>query len=491
MNVRHTGLGSLTLTLLLVLAGCGGGGGSSTPPVVNPPPTNGIDRGGIAVGPIGGFGSIIVNGVRFDTSAAAFTVNGSPGSQSDLSVGQVVAVLGTFDDNGLTGVATSVEFDDAVKGPIEGGSIDLPTGTFRVLGQTIKVTNATIFDDSIQPPAFAGLADGDLVEVSGLPDASGRIVATRIEAESPGSEFEITGLVSALDAGASTFRINSLTVDFSAAQLDDFPGGQISEGDLVEAQGSQFSNGELLATQVEYRGDVVNDDDLEVGDEIEIEGIITVFNSSSDFSISGLRVLTDAGTSYEGGSAADLGLNVRVEVEGDFEGNGTLRADEIKFEPDAELRVSGLVEATNAVAGTFQVLGLEIGVKPETSFEDDLNDQQIFGLADLRIGDYVEVDGYTDAGDFVASQVARDDPEDDSSVRGYAADLSAPTLTVLGVPAITDTQTEFENDDTPITADDFFATADGRLVDARGIWDGSSLTVERIEIENEGELDDD
>jgi len=491
MNVRHARLGSLTLTLLLVLAGCGGGG-SSTPPVVNPPPTNGIDRGGIAVGPIDGFGSVIVNGVRFDTSSAAFVVNGSPGSQSDLSVGQVVVVVGTFDDNGLNGIATSVEFDDAVKGPIETGSIDLATGSFRVLGQTIKVTNATIFDDSIQPPGFAGLADGDLVEVSGLPDASGQIVATRIEAEAPGSEFEITGLVSGLDAGASTFRINSLTVDFSAAQLDDFPSGQISEGDLLEAQGSQLgSNDELLATRVEYRGDLVSDDDLEVGDEIEIEGIITVFNSSSDFSISGLRVLTDAGTSYEGGSAADLGLNVRVEVEGDFEGNGVLRANEIKFEADADLRVSGLVEATDTVAGTFQVLGLAISVEPGTSFEDDLEDQQVFGLADLRVGDYVEVKGFIDAGDFVANQVDRDDEGDDSSVRGYAADLSAPTLTVQGVPAITDAATQFENDDNPIDAGEFFAAADGQLVDARGIWDGSSLTVERIEIEDEGELDDD
>jgi len=81
MSVRHTGFRNLALTLLLVLAGCGGGGGGggSTPPVINPPPpTNGIDRGGIAVGPIDGFGSVIVNGVRFDTSAAAFTVNGSP-----------------------------------------------------------------------------------------------------------------------------------------------------------------------------------------------------------------------------------------------------------------------------------------------------------------------------------------------------------------------------------------------------------------------------
>ncbi|MGB5589253.1 MAG: hypothetical protein WBN78_15930, partial [Gammaproteobacteria bacterium] len=78
MSTRNIRIGrfGLSFTLSLLLAACGGGGGSSAPPAVNPPPTNGIDRGGIAVGPIDGFGSVIVNGVRFDTSEATFTVNG-------------------------------------------------------------------------------------------------------------------------------------------------------------------------------------------------------------------------------------------------------------------------------------------------------------------------------------------------------------------------------------------------------------------------------
>ena len=69
-------LGTLAMTAMLAVAGCGGGGGGGsdpvvTPPPVTPPPDGGIDRGGVAVGPIDGFGSVIVNGVRFDTSDAA------------------------------------------------------------------------------------------------------------------------------------------------------------------------------------------------------------------------------------------------------------------------------------------------------------------------------------------------------------------------------------------------------------------------------------
>jgi len=488
----------LALLTSLILAGCGGGGGGSNPPVVNPPPPDpppidGIDRGGIAVGPIDGFGSVIVNGVRFDTSDASFLVNGAVGSQSDLSVGQVVVVVGTFDDDGLNGVADRVEFDDAVKGPIEAGSIDTAAGLFRVLGQTIRVTNSTLFDDSIQPSSILGLADGDLVEVSGLPDADGRIVATRIEDETPGSDFEITGLVSALDIGMSTFRINNLTVDYSAAQLDDFPGGQISDGDLVEVDGNSFGgSGELVATRVEYQGDIVGDDDLEVGDEIEIEGIITAFNSSSDFSISGLRVLTDADTVYEGGTAADLGLNVRIEAEGDFAGNGTLLADEIEFEQDDDLRISGIVESVDTGAGTLQVLGIEIRTEPGTSYEDDRDDQQNFGLDDLQPNaDFVEIRGFSDNGDFVASQLERDDVDDDS-VRGFGTNISAPTLSVLGVPVVTDGNTDFRDDDNSISAGDFFTgAAAGRLIDVKGSWNGSQLLADEAELEDEDELDDD
>ncbi|MGB5621421.1 MAG: DUF5666 domain-containing protein [Gammaproteobacteria bacterium] len=487
----------LALLTSLILAGCGGGGGSN-PPVVNPPPPDpppidGIDRGGIAVGPIDGFGSVIVNGVRFDTSDASFLVNGAVGSQSDLSVGQVVVVVGTFDDDGLNGVADRVEFDDAVKGPIEAGSIDTAAGLFRVLGQTIRVTNSTLFDDGIQPSSILGLADDDLVEVSGLPDADGRIVATRIEDETPGSDFEITGLVSALDIGTLTFRINNLTVDYSAAQLDNFPGGQISDGDLVEVDGNSFGgNGELVATRVEYKGDIVGDDDLEVGDEIEIEGIITAFNSSSDFSISGLRVLTDGDTVYEGGTAADLGLNVRIEAEGDFAGNGTLLADKIEFEQDDDLRISGIVESVDTGAGTLQVMGIEIRTEPGTSYEDDRDDQQSFGLGDLQPNvDYVEIRGFSDNGNFVAGQLERDDVDDDS-VRGFGTNISAPTLSVLGVPVVTDGNTDFREDDNSISAGDFFTgAAAGRLIDVKGSWNGSQLLADEAELEDEDELDDD
>ncbi|MGB5255894.1 MAG: DUF5666 domain-containing protein, partial [Woeseiaceae bacterium] len=193
--------------ILSLAAGCGGGGsGTSVVNPVNPPPVGGIGRTGIAQGPISTFGSVVVNGVRYDTSSAAFTINGDPGSQDDLRVGQVITVSGTIDDNGVDGNADDVNFDDNVKGPIQ--SIDIGLSQIVVLGQTVLINAETSFDDSISPAAIDGLSVDDIVEVSGLVDASGRITATRIELKPAGTEFEVLGIVSNLDSGNSLFNIN-------------------------------------------------------------------------------------------------------------------------------------------------------------------------------------------------------------------------------------------------------------------------------------------
>ena len=48
----------------------------------------------------------MVNGVRYDTTSASFTINDAAGTESELSVGQVVVVQGTIDSNGTTGTVT-------------------------------------------------------------------------------------------------------------------------------------------------------------------------------------------------------------------------------------------------------------------------------------------------------------------------------------------------------------------------------------------------
>ncbi len=457
---------------------CGGGGNQVA----------GIDGGGspapvassvVSQGTITGFGSIVVNGVRYDTSSATITIDDEPGVESDLAVGQIVVVKGTISDDGTTGTADSVDFDDAVEGPIE--SIDLAADSMVVLGQTVRVDGDTVYEDDIDPSSLEGLNVGDIVEISGNIDANGDIVATYVELEDPGSDFEVTGFVMNLDAGAFTFEINNLVVDYSAASLDDFPNGGPENGQLVEAEGSLGGGGELVATELEFEG---NDLDLDDGDEVEIEGFITRFNSAADFDVNGIPVTTNASTEFENGSSANLALNVKVEVDGEVNAAGILVADEVEFEEEGVLRVAGLVE--DVQADRLTVLGIEITVNVQTEFDDEsAMDVQNFDLSDVNVGDYVEVRGFDSAGTIVATRVERDDDEGEVSLRGFVEAVADPQFTILGVTILTNAGTEFEDDDTTLTADEFFNQAMGRLVEAEGVLQNDVIVADEVEFEDD------
>ncbi len=486
-SVRQTVavLGAAAVAVLLTACGGGGGGGSTTtppannPPPANPPPSGGVDRGGLAIGTITGFGSIFVNGVEYETDQAQITVDDNPGMESDLAVGHVVIVTGTVSDDGLTGDAETVVFEYDVEGPVQG--IDAAAGTMIVAGQTILIDADTVFDDDIVPPSLDGLAVDDFVEVSGFFDADGALVATRIEKDDGGTEVEVKGVVANLDAGALTFTIGGLTVDYSGATLEDFDAGGPANGDFVEVKGTSFGpNGELIATEVEAEEDDFVGDD---GDEVEIEGFITSFVSAEEFSVNGRPVMTTAQTEFENGMAADLALNVKVEVEGEFNASGVLVADKVQFKLGGDLRVSATVEAIDTGAGLVTVLGLSVRVSETTQLEDDSEaDVTFFGLDDLAVGDFVEVRGAVDpemSADILATRLERDDDEGEVELRGFvdSVDTVARTLVVLGVTITTDPgDSDF---------DEFFdRVAVGDLVEVDGIQVGDGV-IEADELEFE------
>jgi len=72
----------------------------------NPAPSAVVSKGTIT-----GFGSVIVNGITYDTNSATFSIDGSAGTQSDLAVGDVIVLRGTINDDGTSPTAESVTFD--------------------------------------------------------------------------------------------------------------------------------------------------------------------------------------------------------------------------------------------------------------------------------------------------------------------------------------------------------------------------------------------
>jgi hypothetical protein len=284
MNTQLTKLILSTITALTIVA-CGGTGVGIG--------LAGIGGSGfIASGSISGFGSVFVNGVEYETDSATFNVDGVSGTQDDLAIGMIVQITGTINEDGVTGTATSIVFDEELQGEVSAltpPDVDGIARSFTVLGTNVIInSSSTSFDISDNVPTntpfgFSDIANNNNVEISGFFDTTGSLIATRVELEDQAfdtnSTIEFKGLISSLSG--TTFNIGSLVIDASSAMLEDLPNG-LANGQFVEVKGT-LDAGTITANIVEGEESSVEDTD-----EFELEGLITDHVSDSDFKISGV-----------------------------------------------------------------------------------------------------------------------------------------------------------------------------------------------------------
>lgn len=479
--------------------GTGGGtGGGGTGGGTGGGPIFGIDAGGLAYGVITSFGSVIVNGVRYDTASTDVFVNGAPAAANELRVGDVVAIEGELASDGVNGTARSIRADSIVEGAVE--SIDLDAGVIVVLGQAVDVSPNTSFDDDFSPRNLEGIAVGMRVEVDGFIGAEGRIQGTRIELDDD-SEFEVRGVVADLDPTASTFRINDLVVNYGAALLDGFPTSGISNGHLVEVEGAVFQDGVLEADEVDFEGDFLrrlcsDDDDSDCG--VDLEGFISRFVSAADFDVGGVRVAANAGTVYEDGTVADLALGQKVQVWAVVEADGSLTAVKIEFDDDnSPVEIGANVSAVDAANSVITLLGIRVQFDAQTKLEDFSSALAFpFRPENIQVGDRIKIAGRpvdSAVADILATKLEReDDDSDDVELTGFVSDIAAPVFTILGVTIQTGLETQFEGRSGEVSSDDFFAELQvGDLVEADGVQLAETvIAADQVEIENDDSDDD-
>lgn len=324
--------------LTAAFASCGGGGGSMSATGTS-----------VTTGAITGFGSVFVNGVEFKTGPGTHRMmlddglGDMPGTDKDVfKEGMVVTVR--HDDNDE---ASEIEFQDNLKGPVS--HIDLADNTFRVFGasgQLVIVDGKTKFFDDTPGPALtslAGLADNNVVEVSGLPDAAGAIHATLVERKSltinPNQPFEIKGFVINLDTTAKTFSLGQVPaptlikvpVDFSGINngMMNLP-TPVANGVFVEVK-TLSTTTPLSALNIEPKKNV--GDDLEGAEHVDVEGFPAGINAGAmTFTLNGVTV-SAAGAQFvpAGKTFADVTTATRLEVMGTMSGM-TLMASRIEFE---------------------------------------------------------------------------------------------------------------------------------------------------------------
>jgi len=196
---------------------------------------------------------------------------------SQLLVGALVEVKGT--KNGSSVTASEIELEDN-PGPNQGPNFPPPgvslvklEGTISsaitgacpaisfTLGSRSVTTNAsTKFDDT----ACTALKQGDRVEVEGTSQASGSVLATKVEKEDDDddededeNEVEVRGAISSAVTGTCPsigFSIGSTSVSTNAStRFDDTSCSALKRGDTVEAKGTRQTNGSVLASRVKMK----------------------------------------------------------------------------------------------------------------------------------------------------------------------------------------------------------------------------------------------
>ena len=368
------------LTLLgsaLALAGCGGGGGSGVA---------GVSSGGtgsFSVGPITGFGSIILNsnGVRIDDSSASVTDDDGNNMRGKLKLGMLCTV------NASVVVAARATAQSIVaSGELQGRIVGMPDAsqkTFVVLGQTVRVTGSTVFDVSL-PTGFSGLANDTIVEVHGVLDpAANTMTATFIEKKNSPALFKIQGLASNHDGIAKKFNIGSIRINYgTTTDVRTAPAnGTLVRVRLTAVLPPAAAPAEWTATRIRPPENANED-----RDEAEIEGSITAFTSPTQFSVSGIAVNASSARFDDG--TAGLAVGVRVEVKGRVSG-GVLIAERVKIKDrnkvnDLEFELHGT--ASNVTATTFEVRGVKVNFTGTTLFRNG-------SAANLVNGAQIEVKG--------------------------------------------------------------------------------------------------
>lgn len=366
-------LGAVLALLLLaaVLPGCGGVDSGGTGQTVENPTSSS--------GRVSGFGSVIVNGIRFDDSQAlVIDDDGVLHPRSDLRLGMVVEVEGRLRGNSGLGTAQQIQFGHEIAGPVE--SVDGPGSTLVVLGQTVLVDADTLFDGYA-----AGLADvlaGQLLAVHGFYDPSaGRYTATRIERRASLAQYTLRGRIVGLQGPpVRNFSIGAALIDY---------GSVASPPPLADGLSVRVSlnttpvSGRWVASSVHSSQRHFPDDN-----EAEVEGYVSGYAGSASFLVAGLPVdASGPGVTVRRGTLADLADGQRVEVEGVMRG-GVLVASVVDFKRGGrqEFELHGPVESIDFGAQTLVLRGVTIAWDGNTRFAAGT-------AGDLAVGAALEVRG--------------------------------------------------------------------------------------------------
>jgi len=331
------------------------------------PGTGGTGAPLFAQGSITGFGSVIINGIKFDDTQASVQVDGLMLTSDALRLGMVAGVRGERDTVDSTlGTATAIEVWSIAQGPVTRvGSSD-----FDVTGMSIQTDVNTSLDGV---NSVAALVVGQWVQVWGLQagDDGRQWAASRVAVQSAGSSVVTSGLVKDHD---DILSVNGW-------QLSGATSVNLKEDQLVRVQGNSGSGNSLVLTGVKL---LSSGFESSPQGSTEIEGVVTRAPLASSFLMGAITV--DAKAVGLATVLSTITVGSRVEVYGEWIA-GVLVASQIKLEDSQSRRVE-----IDARIDTFNSSSLFVmrGQLCDASSAQFLNGTQ----ANLQQGIRVKVTGY-------------------------------------------------------------------------------------------------
>lgn len=314
----------------------------------------GMTGTGITAGRITGFGSIYVNGIHYDVDNALFYRNGSSvADQSSFAAGEFITVTGSLNADGVSGIASQVNFAGLVKGTVE----SVAAKSMTVLGQTIQIDLLSVLHGFDQ---LSDLQAGNLVEISGDHLPTGAIKATSIAllADSYQSTdgLQVSGVITNLQPALKTFQVSGLTVNYSAATLDDWNGKALANGQIVQLKASQLPvNKVIAAEQLSLKTTQGKYPDKS---RLELEGIVSSIASSTQFSLAEQTVVTSTETQFVGLSAMSIAVGLTLEVEGNIDATGFLQAKRVMLRDLTASNGKELAGQITAIDKTLNTISL-------------------------------------------------------------------------------------------------------------------------------------
>lgn len=304
------------------------------------------------------------------SSSTRFSVNGMPVDASQVSrlpaglgLGSRVEVEGRLEDGLLRARSVELKGDD--------DDFEIEAAISHIDTQARRFILAGLVDvDYARARIKGGSADrlqvGSRVEVEGYLAADGHtLVATEVEFEN--DDVELEGSISDLNSAAQRFILaGAIWVDYSQARIKGGSASQLAVGHEVEVEGYLFVEGGntiLMAHEVELEGHGSG------SNELEIKGAITALDvGGQSLRIADLISVDYTRARIKNGSAGELRVGARIEVEGRVDAAYVLQAEEIEFEDDIE--VEGYISSLQADSQRL-VIGQLIEVDyAQARFED-------------------------------------------------------------------------------------------------------------------------